>query len=188
MLHLLVRALTLLFPVSEIALLLFRRSKGLGGASRDQGSVAMLWGTMGAGLAAAILVAPYHLAPLRIPQTALDALIAAVMAGGMVLRWTAIRTLGRFFTVDVAIHPEQKVVCTGPYAWVRHPSYSGLLLLWLGVGLTFGNGLSLLALMLPVTAALLKRIRTEETALRQGLGEPYEAYCRTTKQLVPGLF
>jgi protein-S-isoprenylcysteine O-methyltransferase len=188
MLHVLARILILLFPASEIALLLFRRSRGLGGASQDRGSVAMLWGTMGAGLALAILAAPLGFAPFRLPVPALDSLIVAVMVGGLGLRWAAIRTLGRFFTVDVAIHPEQTVVRTGPYAWVRHPSYSGLLLLWLGVGLRFGNGLSLLALLVPVTLALVARIRTEESALRKGLGQPYEAYCRNTKRLVPGLY
>lgn len=187
MLHVLEKALVWLFPLSEVGLLLFRRSRGLGAASRDKGSMALLWLVMLAGLAGAIALAPLQLAPLPFPGPVRDGLAVAALAGGMLLRWSAIRTLGRFFTVDVAIHPEHTVVRTGPYAWVRHPSYTGLLLLWLGVAISFRSTVCMAVLLVPVFLGLWWRILTEEAALRQGLGEAYEAYCLSTKRLVPGL-
>src|SRR5690348_17282812 len=75
-----------------------------------------------------------------------------MMIAGMLFRWTAIRTLGRFFTVDVAVHEGHAVVDSGPYRLVRHPSYTGLLLAFAGLGLAFQNWISLLALLLPVLA------------------------------------
>lgn len=187
LLHLVVRVLIWLFPVSEVALLVFRRSWGLGASSRDRGSMALIWGVTGAGLVGAILLAPLQAAPLPWRAPVRDGLAAVAMAGGMVLRWSAIRTLGRFFTVDVAIHADHRVVHTGPYAWVRHPSYSGLLLLWLGVAINFRSGLCMVVLLAPVALVLAWRIRTEEAALRKALGAHYEDYCRTTKRLVPGI-
>ena len=57
-----------------------------------------------------------------------------------------------------------------------------------GVGVFFGNGISLLALTLPIGVAVLSRIRTEEAALLEGLGAPYADYCSRTKRLVPGVY
>lgn len=104
--------------------------------------------------------------------------------GGIAFRWYAITTLGRFFTTRVMTVAEQKVVDTGPYRWIRHPSYTGALMTVLGVLLCATNWISLVcfALALPGFAY---RIRVEERALAAALGQPYEEYMRRTKRLVP---
>ena len=107
--------------------------------------------------------------------------------GGLAFRWWAVITLGKFFTVDVATHDDHALVATGPFRFVRHPSYTGLLLAFCGFGLSFGNTLSLIALMVPIVAALWYRMRVEEEALRRALGAPYDAYCARTKRLIPGI-
>ena len=63
----------------------------------------------------------------------------AVMASGLVIRAWAIVLLGRFFTNDVRVRPGQTVIDTGPYRWVRHPSYTGLILILIGSRLALGN-------------------------------------------------
>jgi hypothetical protein len=73
----------------------------------------------------------------------------------------------------------------GPYRWVRHPSYTGTLVISTGVGLTLENWLSLAIMLLLPLAAMLRRISVEETALTEVLGQPYQA---RTKRLVPGLW
>ena len=175
------------FPVSEVALALRARSRAIGARSEDHGSFALLWTVFGLAIAAATWLSFQGWAPLPLPPALRDALVLALMGSGLLLRWAAILTLGRFFTVDVAIHGDHAVVRRGPYAWVRHPSYSGLLLLFLGLALHMGDALSFLVLMLPVCVAGWRRIRIEETALLQGLGEPYADYCRETRRLIPGL-
>jgi protein-S-isoprenylcysteine O-methyltransferase len=105
----------------------------------------------------------------------------------LVLRWTAILTLGRFFTANVTIHEGQMVIAAGPYRYVRHPSYAGLLLAFLGLGVFFGNWLSLGVLMIPITLAVIHRIRLEESMLVSALGPAYNAYCARTKRLIPGV-
>src|SRR3546814_15945860 len=88
----------------------------------------------------------------------------------MPLRWWSIRVLARHFTVDVTIHPDHELVRRGPYRLLRHPSYTGLLMPFLGFALGLGNWLSLAA-MLPVALALLWRIQVEERVLAAAFGD-----------------
>ena len=187
MLHSAVATLIWLFPVSEVALAVRARSRAFGARSEDHGSFALLWTVFGLAIAAASWLSFQGWAPLPLGPRLREGLVLGLMGAGIALRWASILTLGRFFTVDVAIHGDHAVVRRGPYAWVRHPSYSGLLLLFLGLALHMGDALSVLVLMVPVCVAGWRRIRIEEAALLQGLGEPYAAYCRETRRLIPGL-
>jgi protein-S-isoprenylcysteine O-methyltransferase Ste14 len=142
------------------------------------------------------MVASAWLAPTLaagLPQASIDwhphGLIAAglaLMLAGMALRWYAVITLGAYFTTTVAARGGQPVVERGPYHLVRHPSYAGSLLTLAGYCLAFTNWLALLAVV-PGAAGFAYRIRVEERALLETLGEPYAAYMRRTKRLLPYL-
>jgi protein-S-isoprenylcysteine O-methyltransferase Ste14 len=71
---------------------------------------------------------------------------------------------------------------------IRHPSYTGILLTCLGVGLCFGNFASLLVIVVPIVALALKRVRLEEAALASELGEDYRTYMSRTRRLIPGVY
>jgi protein-S-isoprenylcysteine O-methyltransferase len=90
--------------------------------------------------------------------------------------------------VDVAVAADHKVIDSGPYRFVRHPSYTGVLLAFFGVGLSLANYVSLFLLTVPITAVFLYRIRVEEAALTSGLGEPYRRYMDKTRRLIPFLY
>jgi protein-S-isoprenylcysteine O-methyltransferase Ste14 len=109
-----------------------------------------------------------------------------LMVAGMALRWYSIRVLGTSFTIDVATRPGQQVVESGPYRWIRHPSYTGGLLTVLGVILCCDNLASLAALVV-VLVGYGYRIRVEERALATDIGPAYGDYMRRTKWLVPFL-
>jgi protein-S-isoprenylcysteine O-methyltransferase Ste14 len=113
--------------------------------------------------------------------------IATILAGAALRLW-AIVTLGSWFTYDVRVTEGQPVVQSGPYRWVRHPSYTGIVLILLGIGLTFGNWLSLLFLGTLPTIGLVLRIRVEEAALFGNLGAAYAQYAATRARLVPGIW
>jgi protein-S-isoprenylcysteine O-methyltransferase Ste14 len=66
-----------------------------------------------------------------------------LMIVGELLRWWSVATLGRFFTVNVSILEGHRVVDSGPYSLVRHPSYAAILLIYFGAGLCLGNAFSL---------------------------------------------
>lgn len=107
---------------------------------------------------------------------------------GLALRWLSIAYLGRFFTVNVIVTTDQKVIDTGPYRWIRHPSYAGALLAFLGLGFCFANAATLFLLFVPAAAAFLYRIGIEEAALQAGLGAAYRRYMQRTKRLVPFIY
>ncbi len=111
-----------------------------------------------------------------------------VMIAGQLLRWWSIATLGRFFTVNVAIREGHQLIDWGPYRYVRHPAYTAILLVHLGAALCLGNALSLIVLTVPTTLALLNRVRVEESVLLSGLGDSYREYMTRTKRLIPGLY
>lgn len=107
---------------------------------------------------------------------------------GVAFRWYSAHVLGQYFTLQVAIHAGQTVVETGPYRWIRHPSYSGTLLTMLGLGLAMTNWLSLVCMLAFVGLGYSYRVRVEEQALAEALGEPYRAYMRRTKRFIPFLY
>jgi protein-S-isoprenylcysteine O-methyltransferase Ste14 len=104
---------------------------------------------------------------------------------GIALRWWSFRTLGRYFTFTVQTSTDQPVITAGPYRVVRHPSYAAVMLAVIGLGLFTGNWLSLAGLTLAVLCGLVYRIRVEERALLQDLGDSYRQYAATHKRLVP---
>jgi protein-S-isoprenylcysteine O-methyltransferase Ste14 len=107
---------------------------------------------------------------------------------GLLLRWWAIITLGRFFTVDVTIEKDHELVECGPFRMVRHPSYTGVLLAFVGFALSLGNWAALLVILLPIGVAFIHRMNVEENALSGALGTQYTDYMRRTKRLVPFVY
>ena len=108
-----------------------------------------------------------------------------LILAGTAFRWYAIRTLGKYFTLQVATQPGQAVVENGPYRWIRHPSYTGSLMSLLGLGLVLSNWLSLIAVLLFTIIGYSYRIWVEEMALVNALGEPYRDYMKRTKRIIP---
>jgi len=108
-----------------------------------------------------------------------------LLAGGSALRRHCFAMLGASFTGAVEVRPGQIVVERGAYRRVRHPSYTAGVLMFAGIGLALTNWLSLLVITLAPVVAYAYRVRAEERALAETLGEPYRAYMRRTKRFVP---
>jgi protein-S-isoprenylcysteine O-methyltransferase Ste14 len=112
----------------------------------------------------------------------------AVLAAGVALRTWAILTLGRLFKFVVVIQDGHRVVTSGPYRLLRHPSYTGGLVAFLGAGIALDSWLSVVALVLLPLLAVLVRIHAEEAELATALGQEYRAYASRTRRLVPGIW
>jgi len=97
-------------------------------------------------------------------------------------------TLGRFFTVDVTIEKDHELVERGPFRVVRHPSYTGVLLAFVGLALTLRNWAALLVILVPIGAAFIHRMNVEEDALSRALNPHYAEYMKRTKRLVPFVY
>ena len=113
---------------------------------------------------------------------------AAILVLSIVFRVWAIRTLGRFFTATVQIVNEHQVVQTGPYAWVRHPSYTGAYLSYVGTGIMLEAWWGLAFAAIAMGMAYYQRIKAEEATLHAHFGEAYERYSEKTKRLIPFVF
>ncbi len=180
-------ALGILYCTSEVFLGITRRS-GSGTVSCDRRSLPLLWAVILVSIALGIQV--LFLCPgARFSHPLICYVLGMLLfVGGIVLRWYSIFYLGRFFTVDVAIAQGQKIIDSGPYRFIRHPSYTGALIAFLGFGLCVGNWLALICLLVPIIAAFLWRIRVEERALSEALGDAYRAYILRTKRLIPFVY
>lgn len=157
-----------------------------GAQRQDKGSHMVLLCLLVFGLLLGVLLA------YKVPATAITSvpdiffwLGIFLIDAGIVLRLYAIIVLGAFFTVTVAVAPEQPVIEAGPYRLVRHPSYTGLLLILLGFGLCFTNWLSLLVIMGCALIGFSYRIQVEEHVLKTQLGQRYQEYMGRTKRLIP---
>ena len=180
--------LGLVYLISELLLTATRRSRSRTGTKQDRSTLRVVWLVIMVSVAAGIYVAKQW------PAAALPYQRSFVFAGvvlfvaGLLLRWWAIITLGRFFTVDVTIEKDHELVERGPFRMVRHPSYTGVLLAFVGLALTLDNWAAWLVILLPIGAAFIHRMNVEEHALSGALGSQYTHYMRRTKRLVPFIY
>jgi protein-S-isoprenylcysteine O-methyltransferase len=167
-----------------------RRGRGATSARvRDHGSRRVIYWVMGVAVAIAFWCS-YPVNVLALTWHPYDLFFAglALMVAGELLRQWAMSALGRHFTSLVAIQPGHELIETGLYRYVRHPSYTGAFLLWIGLGLALNNGVSLIVLALAATIAYGERVRSEEAALKEAFGDSYRSYCRRTRRFIPWLF
>lgn len=153
----------------------------------DRGSFRLLMLALYLTQLLSILEANYLRYPASYAWTPLAGVALALSLSGLGLRAWAVRTLGRFFSLDLRVAEDQTVVDRGPYRLIRHPSYTGGLLIYPGMSLFFGAYWSLALSVVILIPAFLYRIRVEEGLLLDRLGEPYRAYRARTGALVPWL-
>jgi len=173
---------------SEVILGVATRTKRGTGNVRDRGSLVVLWIVIVAAMTLSQWVGDSQPRSMFGGAHWLRTVGVIIMLAGLAIRWTAIVSLGKAFSSNVAIQDSQKIKKNGLYRFIRHPSYLGLLLVFLAVGVHSRNWIALAVAFVPTTAAMLYRIHVEEGALTTAFGEEYVAYSRGTKRLVPGLY
>jgi protein-S-isoprenylcysteine O-methyltransferase len=154
--------------------------------SKDSGSLKVILG----GMWMALIIA-YPLAFVKawaFPQRwQLPLFIVGVLliVLGSLLRRYCWRTLGEYFTGDVKARPDQPVITSGPYRWVRHPSYTAGMIMFIGIGLALGSWLSFALLTIATIATYSYRVAVEERVLLETIGEPYGSYMKQRKRFIP---
>ncbi|TBV72825.1 methyltransferase family protein [Pseudoxanthomonas winnipegensis] len=157
--------------------------------ARDAGTLRMLWTVLYAAIFVGVVLSvlgigrwpPGWRLPLLWTGT-------AMVVGGLAFRLWAIAVLGRQFTVDVGIQPGHALITAGPYRWLRHPSYTGALACFYGLGVGLGSWASLAVIALAATAAFARRMRVEEAVLAQAFGAAWDAHARRTWKVWPGVW
>ena len=175
-----------IWVVSEALLTLFKRSK-TNAVSKDRNSMKLIWLVNVAAFTIGITAA-YRFPAGRILWPVIPEVGYRLVAAGLALRWYSVFYLGRFFTTNVALASDHRVIDSGPYRLIRHPSYAGGLIATLGLCLVIQNWLSLLIIFTCSCAVQLWRIHVEEKALAEGLGDSYRAYMQRTSRLIPLIY
>ena len=174
--------------VTEILTAILLRTRSSGGKLQDRGTLYLLWLVIGLSITCGDWYGGTHLHTLAHGAPSVTTAAVALFVIGLVIRWVAIVTLGKAFSVNVAIRSDQTLQQAGIFRLVRHPSYTGLLLIFTAIGLYTRNWIGLAIVVLPTTAALLYRIHVEEQALTRAFGPQYLAYMQSTKRLIPGIY
>ena len=176
-----------LWLLSEILLNRLIHSGKTDKKNTDKRTLLLIWITIAISITLGILSQAWFKSTIStsvwIPRAGLLLIVL-----GMLLRFLAIRSLGRMFTVDVTIRKNHQIKQDGLYRLVRHPSYSGSLVSFLGFGISLNSWVSLGIILILVTGAMLLRIRTEEKVLLDQFGSEYEAYMRKTRRLIPWIY
>lgn len=111
-----------------------------------------------------------------------------LFVAGMALRWTAILSLGKSFTVQLAVKQDQQLKTNGVYRYIRHPSYTGILFYMIGLGMVMQNWICILILFMLPLIAILNRIAFEEKLLSDHFGRDYTNYTGKSKKLIPWIY
>jgi protein-S-isoprenylcysteine O-methyltransferase Ste14 len=170
------------FALSEFLLMIIKRSDSATSKTRkDRGSLIFLWVMITIGFTGGFLLSKqvnHFLAGFAVP----------LIIGGLIVRWVAILQLGNSFTVDVAITNTAGLKTDGIYKRIRHPSYSGILMIIVGFSAIMSSLYSFLVLVIPVFTAIIYRISIEEKVLLNEFGESYHKYSADTKKLIPFIY
>lgn len=164
--------------------------QGMEGSQRvgspDSGSLRLLLTAQWIALMAAIPLAFFRIwqFPVALVRPLFAVGVTLILLGSLLRRYCW-RTLGEYFTGDVQARIDQPVIKSGPYRLVRHPSYTGGTMMFVGIGLALGSLLGLLLLTATTLAAYGYRVAVEERALVAAIGEPYRVYMSECKRFIP---
>lgn len=173
--------------LSEIILNRLLRAGKSDKASADKNTLLYLWLTIISSIAIGVFVSKTTRFPI-IRAGWFEILGCILIIVGIIFRLIAVRQLGKFFTVDVTIRENHQLVQSRLYKFLRHPTYAGSLLSFLGMGLSLNNWLSFAIVFLPTLLAFVHRMNIEEKVLTEQFGKQYADYIARTKRLIPFLY
>ena len=163
-----------------------RKRVAEGGGAKDSGSLQVI--LMGTWIAMMLAFPLAFVRALRVPaRLNLPAFVAGtlMLVLGSLLRRHCFRMLDQYFTGDVDARADQPVIDRGAYRWVRHPSYTAGIAMFTGIGLALGSWASF-AILLVITIVIYSyRVKVEERALVETLGDKYIAFMKTRKRFIP---
>ncbi|HEY5123787.1 MAG TPA: isoprenylcysteine carboxylmethyltransferase family protein [Ignavibacteria bacterium] len=177
----------IIWILSEIILNRFIRSGKSDKKSADKNTELYLWVSIIVSITIGIFVRIKFSSPIFVnEQLALIGIIVIII--GIIIRFITIKQLGRLFTVDVTIRDNHQLMQNGFYKYLRHPSYTGSLLSFLGFGLSLNNWFTLTIVFLPILIAFIYRMNIEENVLSEKFGKQYQDYISKTKRLIPFVY
>ena len=176
------------WAASELTIALLSRKRLALETHVELRSEKLIWLVICSSLLIALTIKNFHWFTIDLSATAKLNTGFILLISGLTLRLYAVYSLGTLFITQLSIQTNHRLINKGPYHYIRHPSYTGLILSFCGTGVAIGDFLSLLILTIPLIYILIKRINIEEPLLQQHFGKDYDLYCQQTKKLLPGLY
>jgi protein-S-isoprenylcysteine O-methyltransferase Ste14 len=173
--------------ISEIVLNRVFRSGENDKKNADKNSLDHIWLTIILAACLSIIIFSYSIVPI-FSNSKYRVIGLLLIIIGMTIRFIAVFTLGKMFTVDVTIRKDHKVRKDGIYRCLRHPSYAGSLLSFIGFGLHLNNWLSLFVITIPMFIVFIMRIKIEENLLVSQFGSDYTEYKKGSYRLIPFIY
>lgn len=155
---------------------------------KDKGTASQIIWSIYITQLAVFLEATYLRYPRSVVWDSVTTFALVLMLSGLAIRSWGFLTLGRCFTWHVSVRPDQPVIESGPYAFVRHPGYVGAYLTYVGSALFLHAWLSAVLSAVVLSFAFLRRVHREEMELRAELGERYDSYSRRVARFIPGVW
>ncbi len=172
----------------EIAIALKTRVQFTATSQFEYRSERLIWLVVTVALIAALWLKQQHSLPIPIEAFNRQIIAIAFFITGIALRCYAVFSLGAFFSTTVTTQDSHVLIEHGPYQWIRHPAYTGLLSSFFAAGIAMGDGLALLTLLCPIGYVLSQRIHIEEQWLSEHFDTVYNDYCLRTKKLIPWIY
>lgn len=166
-----INALQWYYLISEI--IMTRRTRPGTDNAFDKGTNRLVWILVASAFILAWLPVILDLGRLLLLGDWLTWAGVAIMLTGIIFRQYAISVLGKFFTATVQIKNNHELIKAGPYRYLRHPSYLGILIIAIGLGIALANWISLLLCIVLPVIGVLRRIKVEEKELQQHFGKQY---------------
>ena len=180
--------ITVIFGISEWVLNFSMKKKGINSVEKDKTTIIFMF-ALTISVAIAILLSFYlnRIEVLKIvfSHKILMVLTIFFMLIGMMIRWFSIITLDKYFSTNLTIIDGHTLYKSGLYKYIRHPSYLGATISFVGVGLYFSNMISFCIIVSSIVIGYIHRIRNEEKMLINYFGKEYIDYQNETKMLIP---
>lgn len=153
----------------------------------DKNSLRIIWLTIIVSISVAVYVSMIISMPISLSPS-FEYVGLAIIWAGIIARLLVIKSLGKYFTVDVTIRQDHQLKKDGPYKYLRHPSYFASFVSFAGFGISLNNIASLAIVSCAIIAAFIFRIKIEERALIQQFGQQYLNYKKEVKALIPFVY
>lgn len=164
--------------------------QGSGKAAREEAGDRSFWAIL-PGMLVCFFASPLeyiYLDPM-LPRTSwMQILGLALLLPGMALRLWTRRAIKGMYSGHVQVVDDHTLVTTGPYRYIRHPGYAGLVLLCLGIAAGYSSLIGLGAIPLLLMPGLAYRMRVEDDLLEAHFGEDFRLYARRVRKLIPGIW
>ncbi len=129
----------------------------------------------------------FHIGRLD-PEWLIGGIGIIVMITGIWIRYWSAKTLGEYYTRTLLIKERHLIIDLGPYRFIRHPGYLGIIIAFIGAALGMNNEFAIVIIPIILIIMYGYRIKTEENMMKRTFGQAYTEYMKRSRRIIPFIF